>query len=76
MENCNGNLSINLPIGKHIILIFINTIVGQFFQNKNTIFFNTCIRFCVKEAIVLTRADNLFIHNYLRSLLNNILKHI
>ena len=31
-------------------------------------------RYHVKASIVLTRADHLFIHNYIRSLLNNILK--
>ena len=30
----------------------------------------------VKASIVLTRADHLFIHNYIRSLLNNILRPI
>ena len=30
----------------------------------------------VKASMVLTRADNLFIHNYIRSLLNNILRPI
>ena len=30
----------------------------------------------VKSSMVLTRADHLFIHNYIRSLLNNILKSI
>ena len=30
----------------------------------------------VKESMVLTRADHLFIHNYIRSLLNNILRPI
>ena len=28
----------------------------------------------VKASMVLTRADHLFIHNYVRSLLNNILR--
>ena len=28
----------------------------------------------VKASMVLTRADHLFIHNYIRSLLNNILR--
>ena len=28
-------------------------------------------RFHVKASIVVTRADHLFIHNYIRSLLNN-----
>ena len=30
----------------------------------------------VKASMVLTRADHLFIHNYIRSLLNNILRPI
>ena len=30
----------------------------------------------VKESMVLTRADYLFMHNYIRSLLNNILRPI
>ena len=30
----------------------------------------------VKASMVLTRADNLFIHNYIRSLPNNILRPI
>ena len=30
----------------------------------------------VKEYMILTRADTLFINNYIRSLINNILKHI
>ena len=30
----------------------------------------------VKASMVLTRADYLFIHNYIRSLLNNILRPI
>ena len=30
----------------------------------------------VKASMVLTIADNLFIHNYIRSLLNNILRPI
>ena len=30
----------------------------------------------VKASMVLTRADHLCIHNYIRSLLNNILRHI
>ena len=30
----------------------------------------------VKESVILTRADHLFIHNYIRSLLNNILRSI
>ena len=30
----------------------------------------------VKASVVLTRADHLFIHNYIRSLLNNILKYM
>ena len=34
------------------------------------------IRSHVKAVMVLTRADYLFIHNYIRSLLNNILRHI
>ena len=29
----------------------------------------------VKASMVLTRADHLFIHNYIRSLLNNIKTH-
>ena len=29
----------------------------------------------VKASVVLTRADHLFIHNYIRSLLNNILRY-
>ena len=29
----------------------------------------------VKASMVLTRADHLFIHNYIRSLLNSILSH-
>ena len=29
----------------------------------------------VKASVVLTRADHLFIHNYIRSLLNNILRN-
>ena len=32
------------------------------------------IRSHVKESMVLTRADNLFIHNYIRSILNIILR--
>ena len=28
----------------------------------------------IKASMVLTRADHLFIHNYIRSLLNNILR--
>ena len=34
------------------------------------------IRSHVKASMVLMRADNLFIHNYIRSLLNNILRPI
>ena len=30
----------------------------------------------VKASLVITRADNLFIHNYIRSLLNIILRPI
>ena len=30
----------------------------------------------VKASIVLTRAEHLFIYNYIRSLINNILRHI
>ena len=30
----------------------------------------------VKASMVLTRADHLCIHNYIRSILNNILRHI
>ena len=30
----------------------------------------------VKASMVLTRADHLFLHNYIRSLLNNILRPI
>ena len=30
----------------------------------------------VKESILLTRADNLYVHNYIRSLLNIILRTI
>ena len=30
----------------------------------------------VKASVVLTRADHLFIHNYIRSLLNNIVRPI
>ena len=30
----------------------------------------------VKASMVLTRADHLFIHNYIRSLLNNMLRPI
>ena len=30
----------------------------------------------VKASVVLTRADHLFKHNYIRSLLNNILRSI
>ena len=33
-------------------------------------------RSIVKAFMVLTRADHLFIHNYIRSLLNNILRPI
>ena len=33
-------------------------------------------RFHVKASVVLTRADHLFIQNYLRSLPNIILRHI
>ena len=33
-------------------------------------------RYHVKASMVLTRADHLFIHNYIRPLLNNILRPI
>ena len=30
----------------------------------------------VKASMILTKADHLFIYNYIRSLLNNMLRHI
>ena len=66
-----------------VIVIFIwwspfiqSSNLDEVFNYNNMALMSLRNRSRVKASMVLTRADNLFIHTYIRSLLNNILRPI
>ena len=64
-----------------IILFWLNPFISsrnldEVFTYKNMALISFRSLSHVKASMVLTRDDHLFIHNYIRSLLNNILRPI